>query len=60
MLIIIFIFQILVGGHLGGPGPLALGPVDMVKDIEVGVLSNMLDMVAHNVLEVVGQKVHVL
>ena len=60
MLIIIFIFQFPVVGHLGGPGPLALGPVDMVKDIEVGELSNKLDMVADDAMEVVGQKVHVL
>ena len=60
MWINIFIFQFPVGGHLGGPGPLALGPVDMVKALEVGELSNMLDMVAQNVLEVKGQKSYVL
>ena len=60
MWINIFIFQFPVSGRLGRHGPLALSLVDMENDIEKGELSNVLDMVAHNVLEVVGQKVHVL
>ena len=60
MWISIFIFQFPVGGHLGGHGPLALGPVDMEKNIEGGELPNMLDMVAHDVQEVVLPKFHVL
>ena len=56
----IFIFQFPVGGRLGGHGVLALGPVDMEKDIEGGELSNMLKMVVHDVMEVVEPKVHVL
>ena len=55
-----FIFQFPVSGRLGRHGPLALGLVDMEKDIEKGELSNMLDMVADNVMEVVQMKVHVL
>ena len=54
------IFQFIVSGHLGRDGPLALGPVDMEKEIDQGELSNMLNMVAHNVLEVVVPKVHVV
>ena len=61
MWISIFIFQFPVGGRLGGHGPLALSPVDMEgKELEEGELSNMLDMVAHDVLEVVVPKFHVL
>ena len=60
MWINIFIFQFPVGGPLGGHGPLALGPVDMEKEIDQGELSNMLNMVVHDVLEVVVPKVHVL
>ena len=45
---------------LGGDGPLALGPADMELDIEIGERSNMLEMVADNVMEVVGPKVHVV
>ena len=60
MWINIFIFQFPVGGRLGGAGPLALGPVDMELDIEIGERSNMLEMVADNVMEVVGPKVHVV
>ena len=37
-----------------------LGPVDVELDLEEGELSNMLDMVAENVTEAVGQKVHVI
>ena len=32
----------------------------MELDIEVGELSGMLDMVAENVMEIVGQKFHVI
>ena len=32
----------------------------MELDIEVGELSDMLDMVAENVMEAVGQKVHAI
>ena len=53
------IFQFIVSGHLGGHGPLALGPVDLVWNIEEGELSNMLDMVVHDVLEVDWTKFHV-
>ena len=60
MWINIFIFQFPVGGRLGGHGVLALGPVDMEKDIEKGALSNMLVMVVHDVLEVIRTKVHVV
>ena len=60
MQINIFIFQFPVGGRLGGHGPLALGPVDMEKDIRGGESSNMLDMAADDVMEVVLPKVHVV
>ena len=61
MWINIFIFQNPVGGRLGRHGPLALGPVDpMEKDINPGELYNMLNMVAHDVMEVVEPKVHVM
>ena len=61
MWINIFILQNPVGGRLGGRGPLALGPVDpMEKDINRGELYNMLNMVAHDVMEVVEPKVHVM
>ena len=55
-----FIFQDPVGGLVGGHGTLALHPVDMEKDIEGGELSKVLDMVAHDVMEVVEPKVHVM
>jgi len=43
-----------VSGHLGVDGPPALSPVDVELNIEVGELSDMLDMVAGDVVEVVG------
>ena len=60
MWINIFTFQFPVGGRLGRHGPLALSPVDMEKNIEKGELSNLLDMVAHDVMEVKRTKVHVV
>ena len=60
MWINIFIFQFPVGGRLGGHGPLALGRVDMEKGIRGGESSNMLDMAADDVMEVVLPKVHVV
>ena len=48
------IFQFTVSGHLGVDGPPALSPVDVELNIEVGELSDMLDMVAGDVVEVVG------
>ena len=48
------IFQFTVSGHLGVDGPPALSPVDGELNIEVGEFSNMLDMVAGDVMEVVG------
>ena len=59
MWINISIFQFPVSGRLGRHGPLALGLVDMENDIEKGELSNLLDMVAHNVMEKIRPKVHV-
>ena len=53
------IFQFIVSGHLGGDGPLALGPVDMELELKIGEGSKMQEMVADNVMEVVGPKVHV-
>ena len=54
------IFQFTVSGHLGVDGPPALSPVDVELNIEVGELSDMLDMVAGNVMEAVVQKFHVI
>ena len=48
------IFQFTVSGHLGVDGPPALSPVDVELNIEVGEFSDMLDMVAGDVMEVVG------
>ena len=48
------IFQFTVSGHLGVDGPPALSPVDVELNIEVGKLSDTLDMVAGDVMEVVG------
>ena len=48
------IFQFTVSGRLGVDGPPALSPVDVELNIEVGELSDMLDMVAGDVMEVVG------
>ena len=50
------IFQFTVSGRLGVDGPPALSPVDLELDIEVGKLSDMLDMVVGDVVEVVGQE----
>ena len=51
---IILTLQLTVSGHLGEDGPPALSPVDVELNIEVGELSDMLDMVAGDVMEVVG------
>ena len=48
------IFQFTVSGHLGVDGPPALSPVEVELNIEVEELSDMLDMVAGDVMEVVG------
>ena len=48
------IFQFTVSGHLGVDGPPALRPADLELDIEVGELSDLLDMVVGDVVEVVG------
>ena len=50
------IFQFTVSGHLGVDGPPALRPADLELNIEVGELSDMLDMVVGDVVEVVGQE----
>ena len=55
-----FLFQWIVVGLLGVGGLHALGPVDVELDIEVEELSDRLDMVAENVMEAVGQKVHAI
>ena len=56
----ILFFQSPVGGHLGVGGLNVLGPVVEELNLEVGELSDMLDMVAENVMEAVGQKFHVI
>ena len=60
----ILFFQFPVGGHLGHLGVIldlhVLGPVDVELDIELGELSDMLDMVAENVMEAICQKFHVI
>ena len=50
------IFQFTVSGRLGVDGPPALRPADLELNIEVGELSDMLDMVVGDVVEVVGQE----
>ena len=50
-----FTFQYTVSGHLGVDGPLALSPVDVDLDIEVGKTSELLNMVVGDVMEVVVQ-----
>ena len=56
----ILFFQSPVGGHLGVGGLHVLGPVVEESNLEEGELSYMLDMVAENVMEAVGQKFHVI
>ena len=48
------IFQFTVSGRLGVDGLLVLSPVDMELNIEVGELSDMLDMVVGDVMEKKG------
>ena len=48
------IFQFTVSGHLGVDGPPALSPVDVELNIEVGELSDMLDVVVGDVMEKIG------
>ena len=48
-------FQFTVSGHLGVDGPLALSPVDVELDIEVGKRSKLLNMVVGDVLGKVRQ-----
>ena len=49
------IFQFTVSGHLGVDGPLALSPVDVELEIEVGKRSKLLNMVVGDVLGKVRQ-----
>ena len=53
-------FQFTVSGHLGADGPRALSPVDVELDIEVGKRSELLNMEAENVMEIIGQDSPVL
>ena len=53
-------FQFTVSGHLGVDGPLALSPVDVELDIEIGKRSELLNMEAENVMEAIGQDSPVL
>ena len=48
-------FQFTVSGHLGADGPLALSPVDVELEIEVGKRSKLLNMVVGDVLGKVRQ-----
>ena len=48
-------FQFTVSGHLGVDGPLALSPVDVELEIEVGKRSELLNMVVEDVTEVIWQ-----
>ena len=52
---IIFIFQCIASGLLGVNGLLVLSPVDVDLDIEVGKRSELLNMVARDVMVVIGQ-----
>ena len=54
------IFQFTVSGHLGVDGPLALSPVDVELDIEVGKRPELLNMVARDVMVVIGLEFHVI
>ena len=53
-------FQFTVSGHLGVDGPLALSPVDVELDIEVGKRPELLNMVARDVMVVIGLEFHVI
>ena len=46
-----FIFQWIVSGLIGDNGHYVQSPVEEVIKLEGGLLSNMLEMVARNVLE---------
>ena len=46
-----FIFQWIVSGLIGDNGHYVLSPVEEVIKLDGGLLSNMLEMVARNVLE---------
>ena len=46
-----FIFQWIVSGLIGDDGHYVQSPVEEVIKLEGGLLSNMLEMVARNVLE---------
>ena len=53
-------FQFTVSGHLGVDGPLALSLVDVELDIEVGKRPELLNMVARDVMVVIGLEFHVI
>ena len=53
-------FQFTVSGHLGADGPRALSPVDVELDIEVGKRPELLNMVARDVMVVIGLEFHVI
>ena len=55
-----FIFQWIVSGLIGDDGLYVQSPVEEVIKLEGGILSNMLKMVARNVLEEKWQKDYVL